>query len=456
MNSSYFSSGRVAEPLRFVDHTYHDYSRYLEQGGELIKHKKSTDNFPARLHRILSNDEHSDVICWMPHGRAWKVLDRQRFIEEVVPKYFVCKRFQSFTRQLNGWGFKRLHQEKDFGCYYHECFLRGIPEITCLVRRLPTGLGKCLPSKESEPDFYSMSLYFPLPKKEPANLGVAKPEPRVGEEGQPARMNEITKILRGPDPLPPPPLLRPQPPASGAEVLTHPREISSIASRKTRKTSILERARAEADNAFTQGYVPDYHVLVNSVPKVERTAAQIQAQTSAAVSQGHKVKVRSTSLASSPQPVINPTPGDACITFSRGYVPEYHVLANSMQVGMSSAVNQEQEFALRSAVLTQPVSLIPGNLLVDIHGTVVGFAGYDNLRDAPLSESQMPEMTCASSSSYVESSRQMAHPDAAASFSRGSKCEVPETERSSTDRSIPFHVKMYEKLYRKIEPVHQG
>ena len=52
-------------PLRFVDHTYHDYSRYLEQGGKLIKHKKSTNKFPARLHRMLSNEEHSDVICWM-------------------------------------------------------------------------------------------------------------------------------------------------------------------------------------------------------------------------------------------------------------------------------------------------------------------------------------------------------------------------------------------------------
>ena len=63
--SSFYS---VAEPLRFVDHTYHDYSRYLEQGGPLIKHKKSTDNFPARLHRMLSNEEHSDVICWMVRG----------------------------------------------------------------------------------------------------------------------------------------------------------------------------------------------------------------------------------------------------------------------------------------------------------------------------------------------------------------------------------------------------
>lgn len=149
--------------LRYVDHTYRDFSHYIEEGGELVKHKKCTNNFPARLHRMLENEEHSDVITWMPHGRSWKVLDRRRFIDEVVPHYYVCKKFESFTRQLNGWGFKRLHQSgPDFGCYYHECFLRGIPEITCLIRRLPPNLGKAIPCKEAEPNFYAISKQYPL------------------------------------------------------------------------------------------------------------------------------------------------------------------------------------------------------------------------------------------------------------------------------------------------------
>ena len=51
---------------------------------------------------------------------------------------------------------------KDFGCYYHECFLRGIPEITCLIRRLPPNLGKAIPCKEAEPNFYAISKQYPL------------------------------------------------------------------------------------------------------------------------------------------------------------------------------------------------------------------------------------------------------------------------------------------------------
>ena len=52
-------------PLKFVDHTYHDFSRYIEEGGQLCKHKKSGNNFPARLHKILSESEYSHLITWM-------------------------------------------------------------------------------------------------------------------------------------------------------------------------------------------------------------------------------------------------------------------------------------------------------------------------------------------------------------------------------------------------------
>ena len=53
--------------LRYVDHTYHDFSRFVEEGGKLVKHKKSGNNFPARLHRVLSSTDpcHSAVISWM-------------------------------------------------------------------------------------------------------------------------------------------------------------------------------------------------------------------------------------------------------------------------------------------------------------------------------------------------------------------------------------------------------
>mmetsp|Transcript_1758 Transcript_1758/g.3319 ORF Transcript_1758/g.3319 Transcript_1758/m.3319 type:complete len:272 (-) Transcript_1758:234-1049(-) len=51
----------------------------------------------------------------------------------------------------------------DFGCYYHECFLRDIPEITCLIRRLTSKLGKAKPFAAGEPNFYKINEKYPLP-----------------------------------------------------------------------------------------------------------------------------------------------------------------------------------------------------------------------------------------------------------------------------------------------------
>jgi len=100
----------MSSSLKYVDHTYRDFSRYIDEGGQLIKHKKCEANFPAKLHKMLSESTHSDVITWMPHGRAWKILDKDLLFSSVIPQYFVCKKYESFTRQLNGWGFKRLYQ----------------------------------------------------------------------------------------------------------------------------------------------------------------------------------------------------------------------------------------------------------------------------------------------------------------------------------------------------------
>ncbi len=49
----------------YVDHTYHDFSLYLREGGEIIKHKKCDANFPAKLHGILSEPIYLHVIAWM-------------------------------------------------------------------------------------------------------------------------------------------------------------------------------------------------------------------------------------------------------------------------------------------------------------------------------------------------------------------------------------------------------
>ncbi|KAL3785967.1 hypothetical protein HJC23_005676 [Cyclotella cryptica] len=155
---------RQIAPPRRTDHTYHDYATQMPSPYEYPITKKSTSNFPAKLHKMVSDPSNSRAIQWQPHGRAWKVLDKDLLVNVVIPKYFVQTKYESFTRQLSGWGFKRLHQTgPDYRCYYHECFLRGLPHLTRVMKRVEPYQGKLLPHVEAEPNFYEMPAVHPLP-----------------------------------------------------------------------------------------------------------------------------------------------------------------------------------------------------------------------------------------------------------------------------------------------------
>lgn len=187
------ASGRVRQPPRRVDHTYRDYSRVTAEG---LPRSKNAATFPNKLHRILSAEEFAHIISWMPHGRAWKIHNKELLMQEVVPQFFSQSKYESFTRQLNGWGFKRLHQSgADWNAYYHECFLRGLPHLTVLLRREKPGGGKLTPHVEGEPNFYDIDRSFPLPRSLMLETG--------GDDAC-RRPAPYTSLPRGPPPPPPP------------------------------------------------------------------------------------------------------------------------------------------------------------------------------------------------------------------------------------------------------------
>ena len=114
-------------------------------------------NFPVKLHTILSRPEFSDMICWMPHGRSWRVLRPKAFEERVIPLYFRHSQYSSFARQVNGWGFHRITQGPDYNSYYHELFLRGRVYLCKRMRRPHTSKKMATISVDDEPNFYLMS-----------------------------------------------------------------------------------------------------------------------------------------------------------------------------------------------------------------------------------------------------------------------------------------------------------
>jgi hypothetical protein len=42
----------------------------------------------------------------MPHGRSWRIIDKEKLASVVCFKNFNHDSFGSFTRSVNGWGFK--------------------------------------------------------------------------------------------------------------------------------------------------------------------------------------------------------------------------------------------------------------------------------------------------------------------------------------------------------------
>jgi hypothetical protein len=53
--------------------------------------------FPRKLFEILEK-ESDEIIRWLPEGNAFKIIDQNRFQNEIIPKYFrrefFCVTFQ--------------------------------------------------------------------------------------------------------------------------------------------------------------------------------------------------------------------------------------------------------------------------------------------------------------------------------------------------------------------------
>jgi len=153
-------------------------SSLFEFGQSVEKPRKQTSSyevdmnlpFPIKLHYILSNPAFQDCITWLPHGRAWKVTDQKGFESKVIPKFFRSDRMASFMRQVNGWAFNRITEGPDMNAYYHEMFLRGIPNLSFEMRRPPKVKHAAAAARLASgagfgaPDFDRINKIAPLPK----------------------------------------------------------------------------------------------------------------------------------------------------------------------------------------------------------------------------------------------------------------------------------------------------
>merc|ERR1711981_98489 len=134
--------------------------------------QKSFSTFPEILHHLLeevetsNRDELKSIISWEPHGYAFKVRDKKRFMLLIMPKYFRTDQYPSFQRNLNHYGFMRLRGEgSSKGAYFHESFLRGMASRVSSMRRIRTAakIRKYLPP-DKEPNFFALPTLPPAAK----------------------------------------------------------------------------------------------------------------------------------------------------------------------------------------------------------------------------------------------------------------------------------------------------
>eukprot|EP00804_Cyclotella_cryptica_P004774 CCRYP_004865-RA/>CCRYP_004865-RA protein AED:0.11 eAED:0.11 QI:111/1/1/1/1/1/2/92/605 len=118
--------------------------------------------FPVKMHVLLSKPELCDILAWDSHGRSFRILKPRQFEAEILPQYFDHSNFASLTRQLNGWGFRRLTEGENMGSYYEEHFLRSMPWLCKQMKRPKVG-EKISICPRHEPDLVAISKDFPVP-----------------------------------------------------------------------------------------------------------------------------------------------------------------------------------------------------------------------------------------------------------------------------------------------------
>lgn len=79
-------------------------------------------SFPETLMEILSNEH--DCICWLSNNRGFIIKNKDKFANDVLPRYFKGSKYSSFTRKVKRWGFKRLPGAAGSTVYAHDKFKR--------------------------------------------------------------------------------------------------------------------------------------------------------------------------------------------------------------------------------------------------------------------------------------------------------------------------------------------
>lgn len=102
--------------------------------------------FPRRLYEMLDGETknaeadmlYPKIIAWSSSGKAFRIHNVGEFSSVVLPKYFRTKKFSSFQRNLNLYGFAKVRKGADTDMYAHPSFIRNKPEALLYLQKSTT------------------------------------------------------------------------------------------------------------------------------------------------------------------------------------------------------------------------------------------------------------------------------------------------------------------------------
>lgn len=80
----------------------------MDQAKRKEKEVGSSQAFPTRLFTMLEESPKrgfEDVIAWQPGGESFRVFKPDRFAAEIAGDFFALRKYKSFLRQLNIYGY---------------------------------------------------------------------------------------------------------------------------------------------------------------------------------------------------------------------------------------------------------------------------------------------------------------------------------------------------------------
>lgn len=153
------SAGSDTEEATSSCHAYSEAAVESPHDADVLQNQVKT--FPQILQEILSTPQYQPIAHWLPDGYSFVIADKQRFSEEILPKFFREALFHSFIRKLNRWGFRRVKNKNrrkgEESSFAHSNFVRDKPWL-CMKM-------KC----KSKPSYHKI----PAAKKKSQQVAVA-------------------------------------------------------------------------------------------------------------------------------------------------------------------------------------------------------------------------------------------------------------------------------------------